>query len=58
MKVYVLNTHDADEVTGEPNAHKETLGVFTDKLEALHAGEKIRNDTNGQVTYDVLDFRI
>lgn len=58
MKVYVLNTYDADEVTGEHKAHKETLGVFTDKLEALHTGEKIRNDTNGQVTYDVLDFRI
>lgn len=58
MKIYVLNTYYADKETGEPETHKETLGVFTDKLEALHVGEKIRNDTSGEVTYEVLDFRI
>ena len=57
MKVYVLNTYDADEVTGEPKTYKDTQ-VYSDKLSALYAGEKIRGDTNGELTFEVLDFTV
>lgn len=57
LNIYVLNIYDADKETGEPKTYKDTQ-VYSDKLSALYAGEKIRGDTNGELTFEVLDFTV